>query len=113
MLSSNSSAISAVSQNMMADLLCSIMVLCKGSDEFGNPCWAYMCMKPSMAKPFKDAREKGGFNLEEYGSVIEYGQGTEPPNDIKRRMEKEYGMNHNYEDDLLRAVAEIKLKENS
>jgi len=109
MASSNSSS----AQNMMADLLCSIMVLCKGSDNLGKPCWAYMCVKPSMAKPFKDAREKGGFNLEEYGSVIEYGQGVEPPDAIKMRMEKEYGMNHHYEDDLLRAVAEIKLKENS
>jgi hypothetical protein len=102
-----------ISQSAMADLLCTVMVLCRGRDNCGNPCWAYMCVKPSMAKSFKDAREKGAFNLEEYGSIIEYGVGEEPPTEIKVRMERSYGMNHNYEDDLLRAVEEIKRKENA
>jgi hypothetical protein len=102
----------SASQNAMADLLCTIMVLCRGCDNRGKPCWAYMCIKPSMAKSFKEAREKGAFNLEEYGSVIEHGEGSEPPEDVKKIMERDYGMNHNYEDDLLRVVEEIKRKEN-
>lgn len=93
-----------ISQSAMADLLCTIMVLCKGSDNRGSPCWAYMCVKPSMAKSFKEARAKGGFNLEEYGSVIEYGSGIEPSDEVKKRMERDYGMNHDYEDALLRTV---------
>jgi|GEM_PF-1707282 len=112
MLAPHISSAPPISQNAMADLLCTIMVLCRGSNDRGNPCWAYMCVKPSMAQSFKEARTKGAFNLEDYGSVIEYGDGVEPPDDIKRSMERNYGMNHNYEDELLNAVAEMKRKEN-
>lgn len=99
-----------ISQAAMADLLCTIMILCRGMGENGKACWAYMCIKPSMAKSFKDARERGAFDIEDYGTVIEYGEGANPPDDVKRRMEREYGMNHNYEDDLLRAVERVQQK---
>jgi len=97
-----------ISQNAMIDLLCTIMILCRGVNEGGSPCWAYMCIKPSMAQSFKEAREKGLFDIEEYGAIIESGEGMEPSDEVKRRMEREYGMNHHYEDDLLRAVEQIK-----
>lgn len=99
-----------ISQNAMADLLCTIMVLCRGVGSNGKPCWAYLCIKPSMAKAFKDAREKGPFDIEDYGSIIESGEGIEPPANVKRRMEVEYGMNHHYEDELLRAAEAVKKK---
>lgn len=97
-----------ISQNAMADLLCTIMILCRGSNENGKPCWAYMCIKPSMAKSFKEARDRGAFDIEDYGAIIESGDGLEPSDEVKRRMEREYGMNHRYEDDLLRVVENIK-----
>ena len=97
-----------ISQNAMIDLLCTIMILCRGVCEGGNPCWAYMCIKPSMAKSFKEARDKGLFDIEDYGAIIESGEGIDPPDEVKRRMEREYGMNHHYEDDLLRAIEQIK-----
>ena len=99
-----------ISQGAMADLLCTIMILCRGIGIDGKSCWAYMCIKPSMAKSFKDAREKGAFDIEDYGTVIEHGEGVNPSDDIKRRMEREYGMNHSYEDDLLSAVERIQQK---
>lgn len=102
---------SANSNAAFADLLCTIMVLCKGKNQRGAPCWAYLCIKPSMAKAFKEARAKGAFNLEEYGSIIEHGEGAEPPEDVKLRMQKDYGMNHNYEDEILSAVAKLSQKE--
>lgn len=102
-----------ISGNAMADLLCSIMILCRGIGENGKPCWAYMCIKPSMAKSFKEARDKGAFDIEEYGSLIECGDGVEPSDEIKIRMERDYGINHHYEDDLLEAVEEIKRKEHA
>jgi hypothetical protein len=99
-----------ISKNALADLLCTIMVLCRGFGENGNPCWAYMCIKPSMAQSFKEARDKGIFDIEDYGAIIECGEGEDPPEEVKRRMEREYGMNHNYEDELLHAVEKIKQK---
>lgn len=101
-----------ISQNAMADLLCTIMILCRGRGADGNSCWAYMCIKPSMARSFKEARDKGAFDIEDYGTVIEEGLGAEPSTEVKRRMEREYGMNHNYEDDLLRAVDSISRQNN-
>lgn len=100
-----------ISQNAMADLLCTIMILCRGTGADGNPCWAYMCIKPSMAKSFKEARDKGAFDIEDYGAIIECGEGAEPPPQVKRRMEREYGMNHDYEDDLLRVIENMEHKD--
>ncbi len=102
-----------ISSNAMADLLCTVMILCRGMGASGKPCWAYMCIKPSMARAFKEARDRGVFDIEDYGSVIEAGEGEHPPEEVMRRMEREYGMNHSYEDDLLRAVEELKRRENA
>ena len=92
----------------MADLLCTIMVLCRAKRPNGQPFWAYMCVKPSMAKAFKEARDKGNFDLENHGTIIEWGDGTEVPADIKARMERDYGVNHNYEAELIKAIEVIK-----
>ncbi len=94
----------------MADLLCTIMVLCQGRRENGKPFWAYLCIRPSMAKAFKEAREKGAFNLEEFGTVIESGDGTDIPADIRRRMETEFGVNHDYEKQLLKTIDAVDRK---
>ncbi len=91
----------------MADMLCTVMVLCKGKQDDGKPFWAYVCVKPSMAKSFKEARDKGAFNLEEFGTIIEHGNGSDVPADIRKRMERDYGVKHDYESQLLKAIATI------
>jgi len=96
------------SQKSMADLLCTIMVLCQAKNERGQPFWAYICIKPSMALAFKEAREKGNMNLEEYGTIIEWGNGASVPADVKARMERDYGLNHTYEQDLINAIEVLK-----
>ena len=97
-----------LSSQSLADLLCTIMLLCYGTEEDGQPFWAYMCIKPSMAKSFKDARENGSFNLEDFGTILEKGYGMDVPLDIKQRMEHDYGVNHSYEDELLVAIESMK-----
>ncbi len=97
-----------LSPQSMADLLCTIMLLCYGTEENGQPFWVYMCIKPSMAKSFKDARDTGAFNLEDYGTILEKGFGMEVPTEIRQRMERDYGVNHNYEDELLMAIEAMK-----
>ena len=96
-----------ISDQAMADLLCTLMILCRGFDERREPIWAYLCIKPSMAKSFRDARERGNIDISEYGTVIESGDGHEPPDEVKRRMERDYGMNHLYEQELLARVAAL------
>jgi hypothetical protein len=86
-----------LSSQSMADLMCNVMVFCQGQNEHGHDFWAYVCIKPSMAKAFREACESGTFNLENYGTVVEYGEGEEVPEHVRNRMEQFYGANHNYE----------------
>jgi hypothetical protein len=88
----------------MLDLLCTVMVLCRGKLANGKPFWAYMCIKPSKAKAFGDARKSGRMNLMDFGSVIEAGEGENPPEDVKLRMEREFGMRHDNDEQLLNMI---------
>lgn len=94
-----------LSAQAMADLLCTVMLLCRGKQPNGKPYWAYMCIKPSMAKAFKEARDSGKINLEDYGTIIEWGEDEHVPDETQKRMEREFGANHNYEQQLLDAIA--------
>ena len=97
-------AVQAATESQMLDLLCTIMVLCRGRTAKGKPFWAYMCIKPSKAKAFGEAKKSGNMNLLEYGSVIEAGEGDEPPQQVKERMEREFGMRHDNDEQLLQAI---------
>jgi hypothetical protein len=93
-----------LSSQSMADLLTTIILLCRAHHTDGSPFWAYMCIKPSMARAFKEARDSGAFNLEDFGTIIEWGEGSDPSPVIKQRMEKDYGVKHDYENELLNAI---------
>ncbi len=88
----------------MADLLSTVMVFCQASDDRGDPFWAYLCIKPSMAEAFKRARDAGKLDLQEYGTIIEWGRGKEAPDEIRTQMERDFGVNHDYEADLIKAI---------
>ena len=61
-----------------------------------------------MAKAFEEAREKGNFVLEDFGTIIESGEGILVPVEVQRRMERDYGVNHDYEKQLLMAIEAAK-----
>ncbi|NBO18541.1 MAG: hypothetical protein EBV03_04810 [Proteobacteria bacterium] len=90
-----------LSSQSMADLLCTMVLLCRGNDMYGRRFWAYMCIKPSMAEAFRKAREAGNFNLGEYGTIIEAGEGETVPQDVQQRMARDYGVRPDYEQELL------------
>lgn len=93
-----------LSSQSMADLMCTVVVFCSGKNAYGRQFWAYLGVKPSMAKAFRTACDSGTFNLEDYGTVIEYGEGEEVPFHVQQRMEQYYGADSNYETRLLRLV---------
>ena len=99
-----------LSSQSMADLLCTIVLLCQGKDKYNRDFWAYMCIKPSMAESFKVARDSGDMVLGEYGTIIEAGEGIEVPADIQARMQRDYGVKHDYEEQLLNAIEATKRK---
>lgn len=87
----------------MADLLCTFMVLCKGISD-GRPHWAYMAIKPSMARAFREASQAGNLDLDDFGTVLESGEGEAPPSEVKERMYERFGMRDDYEDTLIAAI---------
>lgn len=88
----------------MADVIYTIMVLCRGTRENDNPFWAYMAIRPSDALEFKRARDSGTLNLEDFGTIIDWGEGEDPPEEVKTHMRTTYGMRDDYEDLLLQAI---------
>lgn len=86
-----------------------ITVLCQGARAGGEPFWAYVEMKPTRVKAFLDAQQNGqSFDLEDFGTIVKWGIGADVPDDIKEHMEREHGVNHNFQEDMLRKLKEIR-----
>lgn len=95
-----------------ADEAVSIMVLVRGTLATDEPFWAYLAVPPSKYLAFKQAEAAGGYSMSDYGQVIEIGTGaTEPPAEVKARMEKDFNVNHNFEEDVRKKAEELKAKE--
>ena len=97
-----------ISSQAMADLLSTIVLFCRGKDEYKRDFWAYLCIKPSMAESFKKAQEDGTMVLGDYGTIIEAGEGSEAPKETKERMGRDYGVRENFEAQILEAIAKHK-----
>ena len=82
----------------------SILVLCRGTSERGVQQWVYICMLPTQAEMFYTDRAKGRMNLEDYGTILEYGDGAEPDAETRKRMRELYGFRDDYEDSLRKMV---------
>ena len=83
-----------------------ITILCQGERSEGGPYWAYLALKPSRVKPFVKARDSGALRLEDFGSIIEWGEGADVPAEVKERMEREHGMSHQLNDNLIKVLKE-------
>lgn len=69
------------------------VLLVRGEDPQGQPIFAYVGVRADKLKAFMEAQNKGTFYPEEYGVIIESGTGL-PSEEIRTRMEREYGFNH-------------------
>ncbi len=76
------------------------VILCQGALASGEPYWAYVNVSAIRVKAFKKAQSKGAFNLEEYGTIVTWGQGACVPDDVKAQMEQDHGMNHAFEGEI-------------
>lgn len=84
----------------------SILVLCRGNNHAGRAFWVYMCMLPNQAELFCEARRQGRMDLEDYGTVLEFGEGAEPPPEVRERMRQEFGFRDDFEETLLKLIAQ-------
>lgn len=69
------------------------VLLVRGEDPNGTPIFAYVGVRADRLKEFMAAQESGTFYPEEYGIIIEAGEG-EPSPEVRQKMETEYGFNH-------------------
>lgn len=95
-----------------ADQEVSIMVLVRGTLATSDPFWAYLAIPPSKYLPFKQAEAAGGYSMSDFGEVVEMDIGsTEPPAEVKQKMERDYNVNHNFESDVRKKAEELQAKE--
>lgn len=80
------------SEQMVAEKTVCILLV-RGENPDGQPIYAYVGVRADKLEEFMEAQKSGMFYPEEYGVIIEAGEG-EPSQDIIRKMEEEYGFNH-------------------
>lgn len=80
------------SEQMIAEKTVCILLV-RGEDPNGKPIYAYVAVRADKLEEFMTAQKEGTFYPEDYGVIVESGEG-EPAPDVRARMEKEYGFNH-------------------
>lgn len=85
-----------------------IVELCGGHTPEGEAFYVYISLLPSRYEDYRRAHElRETIDLHQYGKVLHAGWGEEPPEDVKEQMEKEYKVNHNFEEELKIEVEKI------
>jgi hypothetical protein len=69
------------------------ILLVRGENPEGKPIFAYVAVRADKLEPFMEAQKSGMFYPEDFGVIVESGEG-EPSADIRKKMETEYGFNH-------------------
>ncbi len=69
------------------------ILLVRGEDPDGGGIYAYVAVRADKLEEFMQAQQSGEFYPEDYGVIIESGSG-EPDNEVRERMERDYGFNH-------------------
>jgi hypothetical protein len=69
------------------------ILLVRGETPDNKKIFAYVAVRADKLESFMEAQKSGTFYPEDYGIVIESGEG-EPSAEIKKKMTEEYGFNH-------------------
>jgi hypothetical protein len=69
------------------------ILLVRGENPDGEPIYAYVAVRADKLQEFMAAQQDGTFYPEDYGVIIEAGEG-EPSDEVRHTMETEYGFNH-------------------
>ena len=70
-----------------------LILLTRGENLEGKPIYAYVAVESSKIVDFMKAQDEGTFYPEDYGIIIEEGEG-EPTKEVREMMERDYGFNH-------------------
>jgi hypothetical protein len=80
------------SEKMLAEKTVCVLLV-RGEDLEGKPIYAYVGVRADKLKEFMEAQQSGLFYPEEHGVIIEAGHG-EPDAEVRAKMERDYGFNH-------------------
>lgn len=69
------------------------ILLVRGENPDGGKIYAYVAVRADKLEAFMEAQKDGTFYPEDYGIIVESGEG-EPSAEVKAKMTKEYGFNH-------------------
>ena len=69
------------------------VLLVRGESPDGKKIYAYIAIRADKLESFMEAQQQGTFYPEDYGIVIESGEG-EPSDEVRAKMTQEYGFNH-------------------
>lgn len=78
-------------KNVADKTVCILLV--RGENPDGGAIYAYVAVRADKLEAFMEAQQSGVFYPEDYGVIIESGEG-EPTEEIRKKMEEEYGFNH-------------------
>jgi len=70
-----------------------VILLVRGEAPNGDPIFAYVGVRADKLEEFMEAQKSGMFYPEDFGVIVESGQGDPQP-DVRKKMETEYGFNH-------------------
>jgi superoxide dismutase len=80
------------------------IILLRGENEDGSKKYAYLKIKPSKFFQFNMAVQSGVVDPEEYGEIIHEGEGKEPDEETKKKMEEEYGATEDFEEKIMKIM---------
>lgn len=69
------------------------VLLIRGESTEGKRMYAYIGVRADRLEAFVEAQKSNVFYPEDFGIIIESGEG-EPPPEVREKMSKEYGFNH-------------------
>lgn len=78
----------------------SFIVLTTGQDMDGQDFWAYVAVPYAQYDAYQLASSLEGFDLESYGTVLAYGLGDAPPENIRTEMQEKYQLDESFEEKL-------------
>jgi hypothetical protein len=87
------------------------VLLIRGEDPDGQPIYAYVAVRADRLQEFMDAQSTGTFYPEDFGVIVEAGEG-EPSEEVRQRMETEYGFDHQGQIDIADADAAYDIASN-
>ncbi|MFM9890248.1 MAG: hypothetical protein ACKVOE_06365 [Rickettsiales bacterium] len=68
-----------------------IYLVTGGRDHTGRPAWYYIDVLPHRKLQFERVLRSGAMSLTEYGTILQSGYGTKPPQQTIAFMKQEYG----------------------